>query len=230
MEVTMKRLFRRLGLAQLSLASLFALATSACLAQAPEPPSASSQAALKRALKLPLPERDAVLKEHLSPLEYYVTQEQGTERPFQNRYWDHKGVGIYVDVISGEPLFSSRHKYRSGTGWPSFDRPIKAEQVKERADHSHGVVRVEVTSASSGAHLGHVFEDGPASTGRRYCMNAAALRFIPLERLDEEGYGAWIKLAGLAGERSVKPTSKSEAPSGAPSVAPARAPAQGSGG
>jgi len=199
-----------------TLTSLFAtlLWASACLAQAPAPPSASAQVKLKEALSLPAPQREKVLKAHLSALEYYVTQEQGTERPFQNRYWDNKEPGLYVDVISGVPLFSSAHKYRSGTGWPSFDRALSAELVREVKDTAHGMVRVEVVSASSGAHLGHVFEDGPATTGRRYCMNSAALRFVPLAELKAQGYEKWIERAGLqgspvkasSGERGSQPT------------------------
>lgn len=180
----------------LSLAAL-SVSVSACHAQAPQPPSAEVRPQLKAALKLPSAQRQETLKRLLSPLEYHVTQEEGTERPFQNRYWDNKAPGLYVDVISGEPLFSSAHKYRSGTGWPSFDRPLSASAVREVVDTRHGMRRVEVRSASSDAHLGHVFEDGPATTGRRYCMNAAALRFVPLSALREEGYEAWIERAGL---------------------------------
>ena len=178
---------------------------SACLAQAPAPPSASASVELKRALTLPPPQRQALLKRHLSPLEYYVTQEQGTERPFRNRYWDNKKEGIYVDVISGAPLFSSAHKYRSGTGWPSFDRPIEPRAVQERRDSTLGVVRVEVISSSSQGHLGHVFEDGPSTTGRRYCMNSAALRFIPVEEMSARGYADWLTRAGLRPSEDTRP-------------------------
>lgn len=178
------------------------IGTSACLAQPPAPPDSGAQVKLKEALTLPPQQRRAAFKALLSSLEYYVTQEQGTERPFQNRYWDNKAAGLYVDVISGVPLFSSQHKYRSGTGWPSFDRALSPELVREVRDTAHGMVRVEVVSASSGAHLGHVFEDGPPSTGRRYCMNSAALRFVPLSELKAQGYEPWIKRAGLNAQAS----------------------------
>lgn len=178
--------------------SICIMFTSACLAQSPTPPNPQASVALKKALSLPNPQRQAVFKANLSALEYHVTQEQGTERPFQNRYWDQKADGLYVDVISGEPLFSSKHKYRSGTGWPSFDRPLSPELIKEIKDTAHGMIRIEIVSASSGAHLGHVFEDGPPSTGRRYCMNSAALRFVPLSELQAKGYGAWLERAGLS--------------------------------
>ena len=132
---------------------------------------------------------DATLREKLTPLQYEVTQREGTEPPFANEYWDEHREGIYVDVISGEPLFTSRDKYDSGTGWPSFTRPIRSDAVTTRTDHKMFVPRTEVRSASSDSHLGHVFKDGPAPTGLRYCMNSAALRFVPRERLAEEGYG-----------------------------------------
>ena len=134
----------------------------------------------------------------LSPLEYQVAFKSGTERSFANRYWNNKKAGIYVDLISGEPLFSSAHKFKSGTGWPSFDRALSAKEVVEVVDESHGMKRVEVRSKTSDIHLGHVFEDGPRkTTGRRFCINSAALRFIPRDQMETEGYGAWIKKAGL---------------------------------
>lgn len=137
---------------------------------------------------------DPDLKQRLTPLQYQVTQCDATEPPFQNEYWDEHRDGIYVDVVSGEPLFSSRDKYDSGTGWPSFTRPIDASRVTSRTDRTLFVPRTEVRSASSDAHLGHVFPDGPGPDGQRYCMNSAALRFIPREAMADAGYADWLAL------------------------------------
>jgi peptide-methionine (R)-S-oxide reductase len=132
---------------------------------------------------------------NLSPEQYRVTQRDGTERPFDNAYWDNKKPGLYVDVVSGEPLFASVDKFDSGSGWPSFTKPIEPENVVENTDDSHGMTRTEVRSAHGESHLGHVFPDGPPEAGGlRYCINSASLRFIPLKELDIEGYGSYRKL------------------------------------
>lgn len=137
---------------------------------------------------------DAELKKTLTPLQYDVTQHEGTEPPFRNEYWDNHRAGIYVDVVSGEPLFSSLDKYESGTGWPSFTKPLDAGNVREKVDRSSFMSRTEVRSAHGDSHLGHVFDDGPPPSGLRYCMNSASLRFIPVDRLAAEGYGQYLPL------------------------------------
>ena len=134
------------------------------------------------------------LKNTLTPLQFDVTQNDATEHPFENEYWDNKHAGIYVDIVSGEPLFSSTDKYKSGTGWPSFTRPINGNAIVTKEDRTLFFARTELRSRLADSHLGHVFEDGPAPTGLRYCINSASLRFIPKEKLEQEGYGEFTAL------------------------------------
>lgn len=132
----------------------------------------------------------------LTDVQHHVTQACGTEPPFRNEFWNNKRAGIYVDIVSGEPLFSSQDKFDSGTGWPSFTKPVEQTHIIENVDCDHGMIRTEVRSKHAGSHLGHVFNDGPSETGLRYCINSASLRFVPKEKLEDEGYGEYLTLFG----------------------------------
>lgn len=144
---------------------------------------------------------DEELRKKLTPEQYRVTQTCGTEPAFQNEYWDNHRAGIYVDVVSGEPLFTSLDKFDSGSGWPSFTKPLAKENVKEKSDGTHGMDRTEVRSSKSDSHLGHVFDDGPGPTRLRYCINSASLRFIPVDKLKDEGYGQFLPLFEQANKK-----------------------------
>ena len=173
-----------------SVFSLLCVAATTSYAQARQPTPVPAAAPRRVFVKPP----DSELKKKLTRLQYSVTQDAATETPFHNEYWDNHEAGIYVDIVSGEPLFSSLDKYESGTGWPSFTRPLVPSNIKTKTDHLLGFSRTEVRSAGADSHLGHVFDDGPQPTGLRYCMNSAAMRFIPVSRLEAEGYGQYLPL------------------------------------
>jgi peptide-methionine (R)-S-oxide reductase len=179
-----------------ALAALALLALAVWLAlPAPRPLRAADAGAPETStMKTYKKPSDDELKKSLTPEQYQVTQHEATERPFQNAYWDNKQAGLYVDVVTGEPLFSSLDKFDSGTGWPSFTKPVDTAHVVEHEDRKLFMRRTEVRSKDGGSHLGHVFDDGPAPTGMRYCINSASLRFIPVDRLEAEGYGQYLPL------------------------------------
>lgn len=181
---------RRLLVVSGSILSVLCVARTPASAQNRQPTAIPAAAPRRVFVKPP----DAELKKKLTRLQYSVTQNAATETPFHNEYWDNHEPGIYVDVVSGEPLFSSLDKYESGTGWPSFTRPLDPANIRTKTDHLLGFSRTEVRSAAANSHLGHLFDDGPRPTGLRYCMNSAAMRFIPVSRLEAEGYGQYLAL------------------------------------
>ena len=191
--------YNSIGRASPFLAVLGAVISSALLCATPvaaqtRTTSTSASSPAPTARKAFVKPSDSELKKKLTPLQYDVTQHEATETPFRNTYWDNHEPGIYVDVVSGEPLFSSVDKYDSGTGWPSFTRPLEPANVRTKTDRILGYARTEVRSAHADSHLGHVFDDGPRPTGLRYCMNSASMRFIPADRLEAEGYGQYAYL------------------------------------
>jgi len=195
-------------------AALLMLAGGALACRADEGTQAASaaqgSAANEDAMTNPKKPDEKELAERLTPLQYQVTQHDGTEPPFDNEYWNEKRAGIYVDVVTGEPLFSSLDKYDSGTGWPSFTKPIDPDMVIEKRDDKLWMTRTEVRSKGGDSHLGHVFPDGPGPDGLRYCMNSAALRFVPVEEMASQGYGAYLALFGAAGGGTARDSGRRE--------------------
>ncbi len=188
----LKSMVRRAAVTTLAVAGLQA-SGSAPAQTAPANPAVVSSLSTNRPMQKYQKPPAAQLKQKLTQTQYAVTQQAATEPAFHNEFWNNHRAGIYVDIASGQPLFSSLDKFDSGCGWPSFSRPLATNDVVERPDHSHGMERVEVRSNAADSHLGHVFSDGPAPTGLRYCINSASLRFIPLEQMEKAGYGAYLE-------------------------------------
>lgn len=186
--------YRLIARPAITLAALLVAASAPLAAQKSSPPRAGAATTVKSSPRVYMKKSDAELKKTLTPIQYRVTQEDATEPPFRNEYWDNHEDGIYVDVVSGEALFSSKDKYESHTGWPSFTRPLEAGNVRTKTDTQFGMQRTEVRSAAANSHLGHLFDDGPKPTGNRYCMNSASMRFIPVAKLEAEGYGKYLPL------------------------------------
>ena len=213
-------------LARVSLAALAAASVGIALA-ATSPRDREKAKPAKAKEDKTMPDKAERLQQ-LTPMQLHVTQQCGTEPPFQNEYWDNHRDGIYVDVVSGEPLFLSKDKFDSGTGWPSFTRPVASDNVVTKADDAHGMSRVEVRSNQGDSHLGHVFDDGPGPTHQRYCINSAALRFVPVENMEAEGYGQYLPMLGVSGAKNSGGKAAAAKPSG--EAAPAKAVATLAGG